>query len=169
MGLPLVFIPITAASYDGIPASRTDQASALINLARNFGGSIGVSLSQTMLAQREQFHQSRLVEHIGTWNPVYNDMLAHVQAYLKTQSATGNTSGSSIAMIGQLLQGQVVLLAYIDVFVMLAALAGLMIPLALSLRRVKRGGSTPTHQGRRGSELSTNVTGVPFANLAATR
>lgn len=144
-GIAIDLIPITAASYDGIPPSKTDQASALINLARNFGGSIGVSLSQTMLAQRERFHQSRLVEHIGTWNPVYNDMLAHVQACLKTQSATGNTSGSSIAMIGQLLQGQAVLLAYIDVFVMLAALAGLMIPLALSLRTVKRGGSTPTH------------------------
>lgn len=145
MGLPLIFIPITAASYDGIPPSKTDQASALINLARNFGGSIGVSLSQTVLAQREQFHQSRLVEHIGTWNPVYNDTLARVQQYLKTQSATGNTPGSSVAVIGQILQGQAVLLAYIDVFVVLAALAGLMVPLALSLRTVKRGGSAPAH------------------------
>ena len=145
VGLPLIFIPITAASYDGIPASRTDQASALINLARNFGGSIGVSLSQTMLAQREQFHQSRLIEHIGTWNPVYNDTLARVQDYLKTRSATGSVSGSSVAVIGQILQGQAVLLAYIDVFVMLAVLAGLMIPLALSLRTVTRGGSAPVH------------------------
>jgi DHA2 family multidrug resistance protein len=145
VGLPLIFIPITAASYDGIPPSKTDQASALINLARNFGGSIGVSLSQTMLAQREQFHQSRLIEHIGTWNPVYNDTFARAQEYLRTQSATGNTSGSSVAIIGQILQGQAVLLAYIDVFVMLAALAGLMIPLALSLRTVKRKGPAPAH------------------------
>jgi DHA2 family multidrug resistance protein len=145
VGLPLIFIPITAASYDGIPPSKTDQASALINLARNFGGSIGVSLSQTMLAQREQFHQSRLIEHIGTWNPVYNDTFARAQEYLTTQSATGNTSGSSVAIIGQILQGQAVLLAYIDVFVMLAALAGLMIPLALSLRTVKRKGPAPAH------------------------
>ncbi|HWV97532.1 MAG TPA: DHA2 family efflux MFS transporter permease subunit [Xanthobacteraceae bacterium] len=144
VGLPLIFIPITAASYDGIPPSQTDQASALINLARNFGGSIGVSLSQTVLAQRQQFHQSRLVEHIGTWNPVYNDTLARVQDYLKTRSATGSPSGSSVAVIGQILHGQATLLAYIDVFVVLAALAGLMVPLALSLRTVKRGGA-PAH------------------------
>ena len=73
IGLPLVFIPITTASYDGIPPAKTDQASALINLARNFGGSMGVALSQTVLARREQFHQSRLVEHLGSWNPFYND------------------------------------------------------------------------------------------------
>jgi MFS transporter, DHA2 family, multidrug resistance protein len=75
IGLPLIFSPITTASYDGISRDKTDQASALINLARNFGGSMGVALSQTVLARREQFHQSRLVEHLGSWNPFYNDTL----------------------------------------------------------------------------------------------
>src|ERR1700694_5629014 len=35
VGLPLVFVPIMAASYDGIPPHKTDQASALLNAARN--------------------------------------------------------------------------------------------------------------------------------------
>ena len=39
-GLPLLFLPLTTASYAGIPENRTDQASAVINIARNFGGSI---------------------------------------------------------------------------------------------------------------------------------
>src|ERR1700751_3436488 len=58
VGLPLIFIPIMTASYDGIPPSKTDQASALINAARNTGGSIGVSLASNVLAHREQFHQN---------------------------------------------------------------------------------------------------------------
>src|SRR5205085_2289439 len=62
LGLPLIFIPITTASYDGIPSDKTDQASALMNMARNVGGSIGVSLATNVLAHRQQFHQSRLVE-----------------------------------------------------------------------------------------------------------
>src|SRR6202030_69775 len=41
VGLPLIFVPVMAASYDGIDPSKTDQASALINAARNTGGSIG--------------------------------------------------------------------------------------------------------------------------------
>jgi MFS transporter, DHA2 family, multidrug resistance protein len=35
VGLPLIFVPIMAASYDGIAQSKTDQASALMNAARN--------------------------------------------------------------------------------------------------------------------------------------
>jgi hypothetical protein len=70
LGLPFMFIPITVASYDRIVAVKTDQASALINSARNFGGPIRVSLSQTVLAQREQFHQARLSERIGNRNPL---------------------------------------------------------------------------------------------------
>jgi DHA2 family multidrug resistance protein len=62
IGLPLVFLPILAASYDGIAPDKTDMASALINVARNTGGSIGISLANNVLAHREQFHQSRLVE-----------------------------------------------------------------------------------------------------------
>jgi hypothetical protein len=38
VGLPLIFVPIMAASYDGLAQSKTDQASPLINAARNTGG-----------------------------------------------------------------------------------------------------------------------------------
>ncbi len=138
IGLPLIFIPITTASYDGMPPSKTDQASALINLARNFGGSMGVSLAQTVLARREQFHQSRLVEHVGSWNPFYVDTLNRVQAYFKAQMSTGSAGGTSMAFIGHLVQTQAMILAYIDVFFALAGIVVLMVPLALSLRSVKR-------------------------------
>ena len=69
VGLPLIFIPIITASYDGIPANRVDMASALVNAARNTGGSIGVSLASNVLNHREQFHQSRLIEHVTPSRP----------------------------------------------------------------------------------------------------
>ena len=62
LGLPLIFVSITLASYDGIPPNKTDQASAMINAARNTGGSIGVSIAANVLAHREQFHQSCAVD-----------------------------------------------------------------------------------------------------------
>jgi MFS transporter, DHA2 family, multidrug resistance protein len=138
IGLPLIFIPITAASYEGLPDSKTDQASALINLARNFGGSMGVSLTQTVLARREQFHQERLAENIGTWNPFYSDTLNHVDAYFRTHTFTGSSVGSSVAFVGQLVQTQAAIMAYIDVFLSLMLVAALMVPLSLSLRAIKR-------------------------------
>jgi DHA2 family multidrug resistance protein len=138
IGLPLIFIPITTASYDGISPQKTDQASALINLARNFGGSMGVALSQTVLARREQFHESRLVEHLGSWNPIYNDTLNRIQSYLNGRAATGSSSGTSMAIVNQMVQSQAAILAYIDVFVTLGVIAMLMVPLALTLRSVNR-------------------------------
>src|ERR1700684_3541048 len=75
VGLPLIFVPIMAASYDGIPPSKTDQASALINAARNTGSSIGVSIVSNVLTHREQFHQSRLVEQVIPSRPTYQDTL----------------------------------------------------------------------------------------------
>jgi MFS transporter, DHA2 family, multidrug resistance protein len=142
IGLPLIFIPITTASYDGIPPSYTDQASALINLARNFGGSMGVALSQTVLARREQFHQSRLVEHLGSSNPFYYDTLNRIQTYLDGHAATGSSSGTSIAIVNQMVQSQATILAYIDVFVALGVIAIVMVPLALTLRAV-HGSASP--------------------------
>jgi DHA2 family multidrug resistance protein len=137
LGLPLLFIPITVASYDGIPAGKTDQASALINLARNFGGSIGVSLSQTVLAQREQFHQSRLSEQIGDWNPLYYQTLRSAKDYFAAQPLHGGSaSQAALGWIGEAVQQQASYLAYIDVFLVLSVLAAALAPLAVTLRAI---------------------------------
>jgi MFS transporter, DHA2 family, multidrug resistance protein len=136
-GLPLMFIPITVASYDGIDAGKTDQASALINLARNFGGSIGVSLSQTVLARREQFHQLRLSEMIGDWNPLYYQTLRSAKGYFAAQPFNGGSPGqTALGWIGQSVQQQASFLSYIDVFLVLSVLAAALAPLALTLRAV---------------------------------
>ena len=66
--LPFLFIPLSAVSYVGLPPKRNNEASALINLMRNLGGSVGVSFVTTMLQERTQFHHARLAEHITAYN-----------------------------------------------------------------------------------------------------
>jgi DHA2 family multidrug resistance protein len=137
VGLPFIFIPITVASYDGIAAAKTDQASALINLARNFGGSIGVSLSQTVLARREQFHQSRLSEKIGDWNPLYFQTLGAAKGYFAARPLNGGLPAqAAVGWIGQSVAVQASYLAYIDVFLVLSLMAAALAPLALTLRAI---------------------------------
>jgi DHA2 family multidrug resistance protein len=85
VGLPLIFVPIMAASYDGIAQSKTDQASALINAARNTGSSIGVSIVSNVLTHRQQFHQSRLVESVLPSSVQYQDTLHRVTDYFVAQ------------------------------------------------------------------------------------
>jgi MFS transporter, DHA2 family, multidrug resistance protein len=137
IGLPLLFLPITTASYDGIPPEKINQASALINVARNLGGSMGVALSQTVLAQRQQFHQSRLIEHIAPSDLGHQQTIDAVTRFFQAQgSNASDAAGQAIAWVGQTLQHQIDLLAYIDVFWTLAVIGALMVPVALSMRSI---------------------------------
>jgi MFS transporter, DHA2 family, multidrug resistance protein len=144
VGLPLIFIPIITASYDGIPANRVDMASALINAARNTGGSIGVSLASNVLQHREQFHQSRLIEHAIPSSEQYQDTLQQATHYFLAQgSLLPEAQQQAVAWIGQQVQAQSSFLAYVDDFWVLMLLSLAAVPLALSLRKVKLGGAAP--------------------------
>jgi DHA2 family multidrug resistance protein len=120
------------------------MASALVNAARNTGGSIGVALASNVLAHREQFHQGRLAEHALPSSPQYQNTLQQVTNYFV---AHGNplveAQNQAVAWIGQQVQAQAALLAYVDVFWVLMLLAIAAVPLALTLRNVKLGGGAP--------------------------
>jgi DHA2 family multidrug resistance protein len=144
VGLPLVFLSITAASYDGVPPDKTDQASALINAARNTGGSIGVSIVSNVLAHREQFHQSRLVESVMPSSAQYKGALQQVTSYFVAHgSSLLQAQQQAIQWIGQQVQAQATYLAYMDAFWVLMLISLAAVPLALALRKVKLGGAVP--------------------------
>jgi DHA2 family multidrug resistance protein len=145
-GLPFLFLPVTTASYDGVPPDRTNQASALINVARNLGGSMGVALSQTMLAQRQQFHQSRLAEHMAPSDVGYQQTIDAMTRFFQAQGSNASDAASqAVAWVGQTLQRQIDLLAYIDVFWLLMVVGAIMIPVALILRPVDLGAPAKGH------------------------
>jgi DHA2 family multidrug resistance protein len=125
------------ASFEGLPPERTNQASALINVARNLGGSLGVALVQTLLAQRQQFHQSRLVEHIVPSDVGYQQTIAAMTHFFQAQGSNAtDAAAQAFAYVAQTLQKQVNLLAYVDVFWWLALIGAVMAPLALTLRSI---------------------------------
>ncbi len=146
IGLSLVFVSITTASYDGIPSDKTDQASALINAARNTGGSIGISIVSNVLTHREQFHQSRLVEQIVPSSIPYQDTLHQMtQFFVQQGNALVQAQQQAIQAIGQQIQTQAAFLGYVDAFWVLTLISLSAVPLALTLRKVKLGG--PAHMG----------------------
>ena len=146
VGVPLIFVSVTTASYHGIPPDKTDQASALINAARNTGGSIGISIASNVLAHREQFHQSRLVESVIPSSIQFQDTLHQVTSYFVGQgSSLLQAQQQAIQWIGQQVQMQASFLAYMDAFWVLMLIALSAVPLALALDKVKLGG--PAHMG----------------------
>src|SRR5580693_1929403 len=141
VGLPLIFVPIMAASYDGIEPSKTDQASALINAARNTGGSIGVSIVSNVLTHRQQFHQSPLVEQVVPSSNQYQDTLQQITNYFAAHgSSLAQAHDQAIQWIGAQVQAQASFLSYMDAFLVLMIIALSAVPLAMTLRNVKLGG-----------------------------
>jgi MFS transporter, DHA2 family, multidrug resistance protein len=144
IGLPLIFLPILTASFDGIPHDKTDMASALINMARNTGGSIGISIANNVLAHRAQFHQSRLGELVNSSTTQYQAALKQATDYFVAQgSALAHAQQQAFTWISQQVQTQATFLAYIDVFWALMLISAAAVPLALTLRKVKLGGTAP--------------------------
>ena len=143
VGLPFLFIPINAVAYDGLPPDKTNQASALMNIARNLGGSIGISAANVVLTQRTQFHQSRLVESTIPSSPAFQSTLSRITQYFMAHgAAAGDAKSQAMGMIGRMVSAQATILAYIDVFHVCAIAAALMIPLVLIMvRRVQIHGS----------------------------
>jgi MFS transporter, DHA2 family, multidrug resistance protein len=143
VGLPLLFIPILSSSYLGLPPNKTDQASALINVARNVGGSMGISLANTALVNGAQIHRNYLADHLVPSSPAYQQMLRDAVAQFSAVAARPDAERRAYALIDQIVQQQATLLSYIDVFALFAIVAALLAPIAFVLLRPQRTAAAP--------------------------
>ncbi len=142
IALPFLFVPVNAVAYVGIDPSKTNEASALLNVARNLGGTIGISTSQTLLLTQEQVHQSQLVEGLNPLNPSYNQGLGQIGQVIAGGMSPG--MGSATGVLYRQVQTQATMLSYIDVYHVFMIVVFSIAPLALILRPAKSGGA-PAH------------------------
>ncbi len=82
IGLALLFIPINTASYVDVPEEKGGEVSGFINLLRNLGGSVGISLVETMIARRAQFHQDELIAHVTPAEQPFRTVTSDLSAQL---------------------------------------------------------------------------------------
>lgn len=76
LGQPLIMTPLSAMTTAGVEAAQAGNASALFNMMRNIGGSIGTAIASTLLIQREQFHSERINESVTMSDAAVRDWLA---------------------------------------------------------------------------------------------
>ena len=123
--LPFVFIPLSAVQFNGVPRDQNAEASAIINLMRNLGGSVGVSAVTTELQWRTQFHHARLAEHVTPYN--------------------GWGFGSALTEIGRQVQRQAQIMSYLDIFTLMSVFILLAAPLVFFLPNVEKGAPAGAH------------------------
>jgi len=135
-GLGFLFVPITTAAYARIAHENMGDATGLFNLLRNEGGSVGIALSATYLAQRAQAHQTALVEHLTPFNPLYRESLLALRHGLFPTAGVDPTTAGVLAqsMVYGELQRQAYLLAFVDVFSMLTLIFALLLPFVFLLK-----------------------------------
>jgi DHA2 family multidrug resistance protein len=136
LGVSLIFVPLNTAAYLYLSPEQRLRATGLYNLLRNEGGSVGTSVSQTLLERRDQFHLSRLGEHLDPFNPALATQLDQLTAYF--QGLTGDPAGARAMAwraVDDARQAQALSLAYFDCFYVFAVLALLLVPLVALMRR----------------------------------
>jgi MFS transporter, DHA2 family, multidrug resistance protein len=140
VALAFLFIPINTVALATIPAAKSNNASAIINMTRNIGGSFGISVVTTLLARREQFHQNRLVGDVNPFRNAYEAMIGQLQhAYLAGSGSTADALAKAQAQVYQMLQKQADLLSFNDAFWLLALILAALVPTVLLMRRPPRG------------------------------
>jgi MFS transporter, DHA2 family, multidrug resistance protein len=142
VGIPFLFIPITTVAYVGLRPEQNNQASAMMNVVRNLGGSIGIAGIQALLSQRQQFHQARYVETLNPLNPNYNEAVQSLANNLASQGVPPEQSTTAaIAEIYRQLVQQTTMLSYVEAFHVMMIIIFASLPLVLLLRRPQKRGS----------------------------
>lgn len=144
MGLACLFVPINTVAYSYLPPEKNNAASGLINLARNIGGSIGISYVTTMLDRRTQFHRAQLSAHLNPANPRVQQMLQGASSALRTASGPA-AKMQSYSLLERMLDLQSTMLSYIDNFHILALITIIMIPFVFLIRKPRRRAGVPAH------------------------
>jgi len=145
-GMAFLFVPINTAAYAFLPREKNNAASGLMNLARNIGGSVGISLVTTMLDRRTQTHLNYLSSHLSSSNPAFRAALqGATQAMRASGASAAFASRQAYALIAGTLQRQAAMLAYIDDFRLLGIAIMLMIPLVFLMKKGKPGGGMAVH------------------------
>jgi DHA2 family multidrug resistance protein len=138
IGMGFIFVPLQTLALASITVEQLPNATALFNVVRNVGGSVGIAISTTLLSRRAQVHQSSLVAHVNPWDPETGERLRQWTEHFLARGAEASVAGrQALAMLYRETQAQAQVLAFIDDFRVLAVMyAGL----ALLVCLMHRGG-----------------------------
>ncbi|MGH9616903.1 MAG: MFS transporter, partial [Acidobacteriaceae bacterium] len=131
----MVFVPLSTTTVVGLSNQEMGNATGLYNLLRNVGGSIGISITDTILTRHSQMHQANLVGNLTPSGRVYQQQLSQATGHLAPQLGTAMARAGALGRIYSSLNVQALLLSYVDDFRYLALASFLCLPVVLLLRK----------------------------------
>ena len=123
LGQPLILIPLLSLATADIPPKESGSASALFNMMRNMGGSMGIALLSTLITNREHLHSVRLESSITAGSPAFTARLEMLTNMLVMKGLDPVTAGrSALKLINGSVSEQAFLFAYGDSFYVIGAI-----------------------------------------------
>ena len=146
-GSGCIFVPLSTTTMAGIPNEEIGNASGLYNLMRNIGGSIGISVVNTIVARHEQLHRNEMSRAFSGANPTLQAQLQGMKEFLMAQGASATTAlHQAYGLLNGELTQQSRLWAYVDDFRYIALGCFACIPVVFLLKKaVGRGGVSAGH------------------------
>jgi MFS transporter, DHA2 family, multidrug resistance protein len=146
IGMAFLFVPINTAAYAFLPREKNNAASGLMNLARNMGGSVGISVVTTLLDRRTQVHLTNLSSNLSSGNPALQSMIRGAAGAMQAHGADAATATrQAYGMVQGLIQRQATMLSYMDCFYFLGWAILLMVPMVFLIKKSKPGGGMAVH------------------------
>ncbi|MHB1856161.1 MAG: MFS transporter, partial [Acidobacteriaceae bacterium] len=136
-GSGMVFVPLSTTTVAGLTNREMGNATGLYNLLRNVGGSIGISITDTLLARHSQLHQASLIQNLTPSGRVYQQQLSEGMTHLGPKIGTAMAGAGALGRIYSSLNVQALLLSYVDDFRYLALASFGCLPVVFLLRKAK--------------------------------
>ena len=143
-----VFVPLSATTVAFLKNEEIGNASGLYNLFRNVGGSIGISVVNTIVARHQQLHQNELVHSLAPSSVTLQNQLNSLTTYLYQQGyGPVESARKAYALVGEQLSAQARLWSYVDDFRYMALLCFGCIPIVFLLKKTvgRKGGAQAVH------------------------
>jgi MFS transporter, DHA2 family, multidrug resistance protein len=130
-----MFLPLSLAALGPLPKADVGAGSGFFNLTRQLGGTFGIAVLTVVLDHQRAVHRSQLVQHMATTNPLVQERVAQLQQWLSQSGDSGRSADQALQVLSLQVDRQAALLAYGDVFRLVALVFLLAIPLVLLLGR----------------------------------
>lgn len=135
-GAGLVFVPLSTVAMGTLRNEEIGNASGLYNLLRNIGGSVGISVVNTLVTRHSQVHRSELDRNFAS-GPAFRHAYNLFHALNSRHVLSKLADYRSYAMIQNLLNQQATVYSYVDDLRYMALACILCLPFVFMVQSVK--------------------------------
>jgi DHA2 family multidrug resistance protein len=114
--LSFVFVPIATMATSMLRDEQIGNATCVFNLLRNIGGSIGISMAQTFLVRRTNFHEAQLAADLPQSGARLQEQVQAASVYLGRELGPASGHRAALGLTYRQLEQQALLLSFMDVF-----------------------------------------------------